>query len=210
MRRSLFLPELFSPSGSCLKRRHSAASLRSFDMGVLPIGLAPEGGSAAIAAQRPRPVVTIRRYAIRPMAWVLLVAIAALIPGYAPDFTGSASIILVFVLLGTGLSLEIGLAAVPDFAVAGYFAAGAYCAAALSGQTAWPFWAYLPLCGLVGTVFAFAVAKPLVRKSAPVFAIVTLAFSTIVQTVLTNWNVVTGGATGSRLAPITDRALYYY
>ena len=37
----------------------------------------------------------------------------------------------------------------------------------------------------------------------------TLAFSAIVQIVLTNWNAVTGGPAGLRLPPITHRELYY-
>src|SRR5207302_789692 len=41
------------------------------------------------------------------------------------------------------------------------------------------------------------------------FAIVTLAFSAVVQIVLTNWNAVTGGPAGLRLPPITDHELYY-
>ena len=58
-------------------------------------------------------------------------------------------------------------------------------------------------------MIALIVAKPLVRGSAPVFAIVTLAFSAVVQIVLTNWNAVTGGPAGLRLTRITDHELYY-
>lgn len=179
-------------------------------MGALPIGLAPKDSHDAIEQRKTDPIAAVRRYGIRALVWVLSIMIAAIVPRYAPDLAGSESVILVFVLLGTGFALEIGLAGVPDFAFPTYFAAGAYCLALMSRQTALPCWACLPVCGAFGGAIALAIASPLVRRTMPAFAIVTFAFSAVVQIVLKQWNAVTGGPAGLRFQPAADHQLYSY
>ena len=179
-------------------------------MGVLPIGLAPEQSSGAIDEQNSAAAGAIRRHGMRAVAWFLLITIAALIPPLAPDFAGSASLILVFLLLATALSLETAVAAVPDFAIAANFAAGAYCVALWPARSGWTMLECLPACGAIGLVIGVALGTVLVRRSAAVFAIVTLSFGAVVQTILNNWNALAGGANGFRIATSVDLELYYY
>ncbi|RUP96850.1 DUF3382 domain-containing protein, partial [Corynebacterium pseudodiphtheriticum] len=59
-----------------------------------------------------------------------------------------ATLILIYVLLGLGLNIVVGLAGLLDLGYVGFYAVGAYTYALLSHYLGWSFWICLPLAGM--------------------------------------------------------------
>lgn len=104
--------------------------------------------------------------------------------------------ILIYVLLGWGLNITVGLAGLLDLGYAAFYAVGAYAYALLAPATGLGFWALLPVCGLLAAFWGFCIGFPILRLRGDYLAIVTLAFAEIVRIVLINWDVVTHGEAG--------------
>lgn len=107
-----------------------------------------------------------------------------------------ATLILIYVMLGTGLNITVGLAGLLDLGYVAFYAAGAYSYALLSQNFGLSFWACLPLAGLLAAFFGLAVGFPVLRLRGDYLAIVTLGFGQIVRVILVNWTDVTGGPNG--------------
>ena len=104
--------------------------------------------------------------------------------------------ILLYILLGWGLNIAVGLAGLLDLGYAAFYAVGAYAYALLVPLTGLSFWALLPVCGLLAAFWGFCIGFPVLRLRGDYLAIVTLAFAEIVRIVLVNWDVVTHGEAG--------------
>ncbi len=104
--------------------------------------------------------------------------------------------ILLYVLLGWGLNIAVGLAGLLDLGYAAFYAVGAYAYALLAPLTGLSFWALLPVSGLLAAFWGFCIGFPVLRLRGDYLAIVTLAFAEIVRIVLVNWDVVTHGEAG--------------
>lgn len=104
--------------------------------------------------------------------------------------------ILIYVLLGWGLNITVGLAGLLDLGYAAFYAVGAYAYALLAPATGLGFWALLPVCGLLAAFWGFCIGFPILRLRGDYLAIVTLAFAEIVRIVLINWDGVTHGEAG--------------
>jgi branched-chain amino acid transport system permease protein len=104
--------------------------------------------------------------------------------------------ILIYVLLGWGLNIAVGLAGLLDLGYAAFYAVGAYAYALIAKSTGLSFWALLPVCGLAAAFWGFCIGFPILRLRGDYLAIVTLAFAEIVRIVLVNWDVVTHGEAG--------------
>ena len=107
-----------------------------------------------------------------------------------------ATLILIYVLLGLGLNIVVGLAGLLDLGYVGFYAVGAYSYAMLSHYLGWSFWVCLPIAGLMAATFGFLLGFPVLRLRGDYLAIVTLAFGEIIRLVLINWREVTNGAAG--------------
>ena len=103
---------------------------------------------------------------------------------------------LIFVVLGLGLNITVGLAGLLDLGYIAFFAVGAYTYALLSKNFGLGFWTCLPLGGLMGMLFGTILGFPILRLRGDYMAIVTLGFGSITKIVLENWEPVTGGAAG--------------
>ncbi len=103
---------------------------------------------------------------------------------------------LIFVVLGLGLNITVGLAGLLDLGYIAFFAVGAYTYALLNSHFGFGFWLCLPLGGLVGMLFGMVLGFPILRLRGDYLAIVTLGFGSITKIVLENWDTVTGGAAG--------------
>jgi branched-chain amino acid transport system permease protein len=103
---------------------------------------------------------------------------------------------LIFVVLGLGLNITVGLAGLLDLGYIAFFAVGAYTYALLNSHFGLGFWLCLPLGGLVGMLFGMLLGFPILRLRGDYLAIVTLGFGSITKIVLENWDTVTGGAAG--------------
>jgi branched-chain amino acid transport system permease protein len=135
-----------------------------------------------------------RRY--RPvLAGVLAVAVLFpwLVDTYQVNIMGLA---LIFVVLGLGLSITVGLAGLLDLGYIAFFAVGAYTYALLNTVFDVGFWLCLPLGGLAGAVCGMLLGFPILRLRGDYLAIVTLGFGSIARIVFENWETVFGGARG--------------
>lgn len=108
---------------------------------------------------------------------------------------------LIFVVLGLGLNITVGLAGLLDLGYIAFFAVGAYTYALLNKAVGLGFWTCLPLGGLTALTFGILLGFPILRLRGDYLAIVTLGFGSITKIVLENWDTVFGGAAGIASIP---------
>ncbi|MFK3775803.1 high-affinity branched-chain amino acid ABC transporter permease LivM [Pseudomonas xanthosomatis] len=107
-----------------------------------------------------------------------------------------ATLILIYVMLGLGLNIVVGLAGLLDLGYVGFYAVGAYSYAMLSHYLGWSFWVCLPIAGLMAATFGFLLGFPVLRLRGDYLAIVTLGFGEIIRLFLRNLTDWTGGPNG--------------
>ena len=108
---------------------------------------------------------------------------------------------LIYVMLGLGLNIVVGLAGQLVLGYAAFYAAGAYTYGLLNLYFGLGFWAVLPAGGLVAVLFGLLLGFPVLRLKGDYLAIVTLGFGEIIRLVLENWNDVTKGSAGVSSIP---------
>jgi branched-chain amino acid transport system permease protein len=183
-----------------------------------------------LRAARPRPETT---QAVGPRAmlarWLPPFALGFVIvyPMLALALTGSQGAlkwidnfgvqILIYVMLGWGLNIVVGLAGLLDLGYVAFYAVGAYSYALfakfglpfiaivptypylefeLVQLGPWAFWVLLPISGLLAALWGLLLGFPVLRLRGDYLAIVTLAFGEIIRLVLINWTAVTNGYAG--------------
>jgi branched-chain amino acid transport system permease protein len=104
--------------------------------------------------------------------------------------------ILIYVMLGWGLNIVVGLAGLLDLGYAAFYAVGAYSYALLAKNFGLGFWLLLPLSGILAAFWGILLGFPVLRLRGDYLAIVTLAFGEIIRLVLINWVPVTNGYAG--------------
>jgi branched-chain amino acid transport system permease protein len=110
--------------------------------------------------------------------------------------------VLIYVVLGLGLNLVVGLAGLLNLGYAAFFAVGAYSYALLNHHFGLGFWAALPVGAALGAGFGILLALPVLRLRGDYLAIVTLGFGEIIRLVLENWNAFSFGPSGiDNIAP---------
>jgi branched-chain amino acid transport system permease protein len=109
--------------------------------------------------------------------------------------------ILIYILLGWGLNIVVGLAGLLDLGYVAFYAVGAYSSALLAKTFGLSFWLALPLAGILAAFWGLLIGLPVLRLRGDYLAIVTLAFAEIVRLVLINWVPVTGGYAGISRIP---------
>ncbi len=109
--------------------------------------------------------------------------------------------ILIYVMLGWGLNIVVGLAGLLDLGYVAFYAVGAYAYALLSTHFGLSFWLCLPLAGILAAFWGIILGFPVLRLRGDYLAIVTLAFGEIIRLVLINWTDVTNGNAGLSSIP---------
>ncbi len=104
--------------------------------------------------------------------------------------------VLIYVMLGWGLNVVVGLAGLLDLGYVAFYAVGAYTFGLLARDLDFTFWEALPFSGLVAASFGVVLGFPVLRLRGDYLAIVTLGFGEIIRIVLLNWAPVTGGPNG--------------
>ena len=104
--------------------------------------------------------------------------------------------VLIYVMLGWGLNVVVGLAGLLDLGYVAFYAVGAYTFALLARDLGFSFWEALPFSGLVAASFGVVLGFPVLRLRGDYLAIVTLGFGEIIRIVLLNWASLTGGPNG--------------
>jgi branched-chain amino acid transport system permease protein len=130
-----------------------------------------------------------------------LIIWACLGPGGALKWIDNYGIqILIYVMLGWGLNIVVGLAGLLDLGYIAFYAVGAYSCALLTTH-GWSFWLCLPIAGVLAALWGIALGFPVLRLRGDYLAIVTLAFGEIIRLVLLNWSDVTNGDAGIASIP---------
>jgi branched-chain amino acid transport system permease protein len=104
--------------------------------------------------------------------------------------------ILIYVMLGWGLNIVVGLAGLLDLGYVAFYAIGAYAFALLSTHYDLGFWVCLPLAGILAAFWGILLGFPVLRLRGDYLAIVTLAFGEIIRLVAINWVDLTRGYAG--------------
>jgi branched-chain amino acid transport system permease protein len=104
--------------------------------------------------------------------------------------------ILIYVMLGWGLNIVVGLAGLLDLGYVAFYAVGAYSYALLAKTFGLAFWILLPLAGILASFWGLLLGFPVLRLRGDYLAIVTLAFGEIIRIVIINWVDLTNGYAG--------------
>jgi branched-chain amino acid transport system permease protein len=104
--------------------------------------------------------------------------------------------ILIYVMLGWGLNIVVGLAGLLDLGYVAFYAVGAYSYALLAKSFGFSFWLLLPLAGILSSFWGVLLGFPVLRLRGDYLAIVTLAFGEIIRIVIINWVDLTNGYAG--------------
>jgi branched-chain amino acid transport system permease protein len=143
----------------------------------------------------------LRRWAI-PFAiafvvlYPLIVVITAGFSGGVKWIDNFGIQILIYVMLGWGLNIVVGLAGLLDLGYVAFYAVGAYSYALLASNFGFSFWILLPLAGILASFWGILLGFPVLRLRGDYLAIVTLAFGEIIRIVIVNWVDLTNGYAG--------------
>lgn len=136
-----------------------------------------------------------------PQLYRILIAVVA-VAAIAWPFVVSrgavdlATLTFIYVMLGLGLNVVVGLAGLLDLGYVGFYAVGAYSYALLSHYAGFGFWECLPIAGVLAAFFGFLLGFPVLRLRGDYLAIVTLGFGEIIRIMLNNLTGLTGGPNG--------------
>ncbi len=103
---------------------------------------------------------------------------------------------LLYIVLGLGLNIVVGLAGLLNLGYIAFCAVGAYTYALLHVHYGLGFWAALPIGALLAALFGILLGFPVLRLRGDYLAIVTLGFGEIIRLVLENWNAFSFGPSG--------------
>jgi branched-chain amino acid transport system permease protein len=103
---------------------------------------------------------------------------------------------LIYVILGLGLNIVVGLAGLLDLGYVAFYAVGAYSYALLNYHFGLGFWVCLPIGAGMAMLFGIVLGFPVLRLRGDYLAIVTLGFGEIIRLILENWNAFSFGPSG--------------
>jgi branched-chain amino acid transport system permease protein len=163
--------------------------------------VAPMMAERARTASRPASLPTTLPSWAMPavIGFVLIYPLLAMLiagPGAGKWIDNFGIQILIYVLLGWGLNIVVGLAGLLDLGYVAFYAIGAYTCALLGKQFDLSFWMLLPLAGILAAFWGVLLGFPVLRLRGDYLAVVTLAFGEIIRLVLINWKDVTQGSAG--------------
>ncbi|HXQ51946.1 MAG TPA: DUF3382 domain-containing protein [Stellaceae bacterium] len=127
---------------------------------------------------------------------VLFAVVLPVLPFSSRYLVDLATTVLIYIMLGWGLNVVVGLAGLLDLGYVAFYAVGAYSFALIARWLGLSFWEALPVSGLLAATFGVVLGFPVLRLRGDYLAIVTLGFGEMVRIVLLNWTDVTGGPNG--------------
>ena len=151
-----------------------------------------------LARAVPRPQLpAAARAGTHPLTFALVIALAVAFPFVASrGGTDLATLALIYVMLGLGLNIVVGMAGLLDLGYVAFYAVGAYAYALLNLHFGVGFWLALPIAGALAALAGCLLGFPVLRLRGDYLAIVTLGFGEIIRLLLNNWDSLTGGPDG--------------
>ncbi len=143
----------------------------------------------------------LNRILLNPLQRNMLVGAVAIFAVLFPHFfstyqTNVMTTALMYVVLGLGLNIVVGLAGLLDLGFVAFYAVGAYTYALLNLHFGLGFWTVLPIGGVMAAMFGILLGFPVLRLRGDYLAIVTLGFGEIIRLVLENWGEFSKGPSG--------------
>ena len=152
------------------------------------------GVAAAVAIRGP--LTARRRYDALPdrtrrallvPALLVMSLVVLLFPiSFGPFLAQVVAIVAIYILMGFGMNITLGLAGLLDLGFVAFFAVGAYTVGLLTstgefGLAGWSWWAAVPFAVLFAMAFAAFLGLPILRIRGDYLAIATLGFGEIVR-----------------------------
>jgi branched-chain amino acid transport system permease protein len=134
-------------------------------------------------------------------AFFIIVAILPLTPFGDRRTVDLTTLVMIYVMLGWGLNIVVGLAGLLDLGYVAFYAVGAYSYTLLAIHFDLGFWTCLPLAGAFAAMFGVLLGFPVLRLRGDYLAIVTLGFGEMIRIILINWSSLTGGSEGITRIP---------
>ena len=121
-----------------------------------------------------------------PLLGIAAVVVLVLPQALGPFVAQVIALVALYVLMGLGLNITLGLAGLLDLGFVAFFAVGAYTVALLTGTSEfgiahWPFWAAIPFAVLFAMVFGAFLGLPILGIRGDYLAIATLGFGEIIR-----------------------------
>jgi branched-chain amino acid transport system permease protein len=160
-------------------------------IGALATAVVFVGGVELFAYTRVRDRVSAMAPAKQRLVTWPLLAIAAIALLVLPEALGPfvaqvIALVALYVLMGLGLNITLGLAGLLDLGFVAFFAVGAYTVGLLTssaefGIAGWPFWAAIPFAVIFAMVFGAVLGLPILGIRGDYLAIATLGFGEIIR-----------------------------
>jgi len=158
------------------------------------------GRKQAETGETQRPPLAQRIIEARRFKWPALAALVVftlLFPFIFSTYQTNIMITaLIYVMLGLGLNIVVGVAGLLDLGYVAFYAVGAYAYALLNHHYSLGFYTVLPLGALLALIFGVLLGFPVLRLRGDYLAIVTLGFGEIIRLILENWNEFSHGPSG--------------
>ncbi|MCK5672595.1 MAG: branched-chain amino acid ABC transporter permease, partial [Spirochaetales bacterium] len=139
---------------------------------------------------------------VKKIALVAVVLFIAAFPFLSSMYqTSIMTTALMYVVLGLGLNIVVGLGGLLHLGYAAFYAVGAYTYALLNYHFGLSFWICLPIGAGLATIMGILLAIPVLRLRGDYLAIVTLGFGEVIRIVLENWNEFSFGPSGIAQIP---------
>ncbi|HYP85845.1 branched-chain amino acid ABC transporter ATP-binding protein/permease [Variovorax sp.] len=151
---------------------------------------------AASGAPRAAPAAGGSRHALAVLVIALAAAGGAWLVSGNGYYLRVLFMITVYLMCALGMNVLVGYAGQKSLGQAGLFAAGAYTAALLTARYEWSPWLALVAAAVVAGGFGVVVALASLRAKGPYLAMVTLAFGTVIEKLVSEWDDVFGGSAG--------------
>jgi branched-chain amino acid transport system permease protein len=126
----------------------------------------------------------------RLAGYAMLIVVTLLLPVVTNDFVAQVAMLVgLYVLMGMGLNIELGLAGLVDLGFVAFFAVGAYTVALLCSDGPYAiasltFWEALPIAIVISAVSGLIFGLPILRVRGDYLAMATLGLGEIVRVVV--------------------------
>lgn len=144
-------------------------------------------------------VLDKNKKAVIPILYAVLIAVPFVVR--SQYFLRVLCLIGVYSVLTMSLNLIAGYMGQTSMGHAALYCLGGYFSGLLGSKLGWPFWITMVFGIAGGALGGLILGLATIRLSGSYLAVITLAFSKVVEMIVLNWNVVTNGPLGVRNIP---------